>query len=485
MLAAFALGFLVHQQGWHMRLLHLGTAWVKAPRATFTAWRARAALPVVTVDMRFSDYQQLDAVREQALRLGVQVSSEEAVVPATVRIDAEERERVEMRLPEGPVTHLEDDVWPLELRPEETSFWLKLMPVAALGSESTWQQWGYLEALRREDFLTASPSLVQVQFNGQDWGLYLMESPPAAELVLTFDPRPAREAHAAGELLGEEDFRYAAVTVVQGADSPEAARAAARLRAVQAGEMAPSEVCDAEALGRFLALTALWTGQSAPDWRSLHWAYDPTTQQFTPVGAGQPWNEVAPLPEDVLKDPAVQVAYAQALVEFATPAYLEQLRETWGTTLERQWRVLGAEPSSTPWTLLETQQQALRARLTPEHGLAATLEREEAGFVLQLANRQSFPLLIIGLDAGGAGIRGLDPAWVQSEDRALLLEDEETLVLRAAQGSLPQPVRLALPWDLTTAGGDTLFMVFRLWGTSSPAVRAPVKDLALEMGTEP
>ncbi|MFP4344174.1 MAG: hypothetical protein ACLFU8_05730 [Anaerolineales bacterium] len=468
--AAFLLGFLVHEQGWHATLLR----WGRAPGASFATWRVQAALPVVTSDMRFADYQRLLNLRERAVRLGVHVPFAGEDVPASVVSGSGVRVDARARLPGGAPAPLSGDTWPLDLRLADAADWVRLTPVTATGSEAAWEQWAYLEALRRAGFTAATQRLVRLHLNGRDLGLHILETPATAELLVAFDPRPAWEAQAAGEALFANGFRYATLTVIEGAASPAAAEALARLRAVQRGERVLSELCDAETLGRFLALTALWTGDPAPDWRTLRWAYDSATQQFSPVGAGHPWAETAPLPEAFLDDPAVQAAYARALVEFSTPAYLEQVRREWGPALEAQWLALGAP--DTPWPLLEARQQTLRARLAPERAISATLAREGQGFVLSLANLQPFPLEITGLDAGGAALRTLDPAWVYPEDGVLLVESGDALVLRAAQGALPREVRLRLPWELTTAGGDTLTLIGRLWEVPAPELRIPVGE---------
>jgi len=472
LLVAFVLGFLTHEQGWHEVVLR----WARDPRATFAVWRVRTTLPLVVLDVRFADYQQLVSLHERSLRLGVHVPVVDESVAATATFGAGARETVAVRLPGGPATWLESDVWSLELRRAGTTDWVRIVPVGE-AAESTWQQWAYLEALRREGFATASQAPVRLQLNGRDLGLYVLETPALAELLLAFDPQPAWAALAAGEPLSEDGFRYADVTIIAGATSPDAPEALARLRTAQAGAAPLSELCDAESLGRFLALTALWLGEPAPDWRTLRWAYDPVTQQLAPVGAGLPWAAVAPLPDAFFDDPAVQVAYARALVELSAPAYLSQVRGAWGDSLEAQWLALGAE--GTPWPLLEARQQMLRARLAPERAVAAALAREGANFVLRLTNLQPFPVRIAGLDAGGAGVRALDPAWVFPEDRALLVETGDALVLRAAQGALPQPVRVRLPWNLTTAGGDALTLVARLWDVSAPELRIPVTDFEI------
>lgn len=475
LLAAFALGFLARHYGWYETPLRWGALLVRNPRAAATLWRTRATLPVINLEVRFSDYQHLSTLQERAQRLGIHVPFEDETVRGVLLSGAGQRQSVTLRLPGGPATLAHSDAWSLEARLDDTDDWLRLMPVDDARRTFAWQQLGYLDALHREGFIAATQTPVRLQVNGASWGLYILETPAPVEDAVFFDAQAAWEAQAAGEPLTEGSFRYATVASTD-ALSPTLQTAAAHLRAVQMGERALSEVCDAETLGRFLALTALWTGQPAPDWRTLRWRFDPATGLLAPVGVGQPWDAPTPLPEAFYDDPAVQAAYARALAEFSTPAYLERLRRTSGATLEQQWLALGATQITPPWEILEGHQRTIRARLAPPKALTATLTPDGADFVLQLVNAQPFPLHIVGLDAGSAALHPLDPAWVLAADRPHLVEADGRFILRAATGAQVHPIRLRLPRHLTGAGGDTLFIVCHLWEAGGPELRVPVLE---------
>lgn len=110
-------------------------------------------------------------------------------------------------------------------------------------------------------------------------------------------------------------------------------------------------------------------------------------------------------------------------------------------------------------------------------GEAWSLEVRVAGESawLRLMNLQPFPVLVVGLDAGGAARRALDPAWVVMEDRDLLLQTEDgALVLRAARGPGSQTVRVRLPREAATGG--ELAILCRLWNVPGPEARAPVLE---------
>ncbi|HPD42162.1 MAG TPA: hypothetical protein PLD43_11470 [Anaerolineae bacterium] len=473
-LAAFGLGYLAQQQHWGEALAAGIQAWVRSPKTVLTAWRARQQLPTLTVDLRFADYERLSSARERALQQGVYVPlPEEAVTARVTFADARGQVAAELRLPGGAAQGAADAGWTLELRPAGARAWRRLTPV--VDAAWAWRQWGYLETLRRNGFAAATLEPVRLIVNGSSWGLYLLETPVTEALTVGFDARAAWQALAEGEVLADGGFRYAAPGGST-ADDPAAPAAWATLDAAFEGERALSSVTDAEALGRFVALTMLWTGAPAPDWASLRWSYDPATGQLAPLGSAQP-ADIAPLPEAFFDDPAVQTAIARALVAYSQPGFLETLRGEFGADLEAQGYVLGGAtwPGGDPWQVLTAHQRAMRARVAPEHPLRAMLEPAGEDFVLRLTSLQPFPLEVTGLDVGGVARRALDPAWVRSQDRALLLKAENALVLRAMDGELPQTVELLLPREALAPGGElTLFC--RVWDADAPEGRVAVLE---------
>ena len=475
LLLAFGLGFLSHQQDWAGAVRSWGSALLRSPQGAFAAWRARQQLPTLTLDLGFSDYQLLAAVRAQALRQGVSTPSVEQIVIANGILPGSGESRpVELRLPGGVALGEAEDAWSLELRPEGSNVWQRLIPVT--DALSAWQQWGYLETLRQNGFAAAELELLNLTVNGASWGLYLLETPATAPLTAGFDARPAWEALAQGQVLPDGGFRYAVPAVSAAAASDPAAREAyARFRAVLEDEPF-SSVTSAEDWGRFLALTLLWTGAPAPDWSTLRWSFDPVTGQFEALGSAQP-AAISPLPAAVFADPAVQTATARALAEFGQPANLETLRESLGEELDLRWRVLaGAAELADPWSALVNHQRAMQAYLAPERPLAATLEPSGDDFVVRLANLQPFPLQVTGVDVGGAARRDLELSWVDSESRGALLENAAgAFVLRAASGNTPQPIEVHLPRELLSSGGE-LVLLCKLWDAPAPEVRVSVLE---------
>lgn len=478
----FVLGFVISQQGWHRPLTAFAAAFIRRPAFTVAALSHRSDLPTLHVDLRFREYQRLLDKRVQALGLGANVASDQDYVPASIH-HADATVSVQMRLVEGPAEDLSGEAWPLEVAVEGSGTLLGLRRFTLTPADATaLSTWGYLETLRQTDLLTPRYHLIRLILNGSPRGFYTLEEQPtpeslaeqgrACEAIAYFDPSAYWEAYARlGDVLPGSGFQYAQVAVdcspstrdqtaasdsVPGSACIDAARL---LREVQAGDLAPSDLFDAEKTGAFLALTTLWHGTSELDWRTTHLAYDPGTGDMEPVGAGASFAPVAPLPQSLIDDPDIQVAYARALARFSQPDYLTRLQADLSDNLEAMQLALGIEMGylEFPWPTLEAHQAAMRRLIAPTQPLLAYVEADDAALVLRLRNVQPFPVVIAALDIGENALLAVDLAWVTESNGALLADAPEAagetgIILRTAVASMPPTIHLRVPLEALPAG---------------------------------
>jgi hypothetical protein len=478
---ACALGFFVHQQGLYRPLATLAVSLVRQPAFTIAALFHRSDLPTLYVGIKFKNYQLLLDKREQALQLGANVASDQDYVPATVYL-ANSTSTVQVRLPAGPATELSGERWPFEVVIEGNATLLDMHHFALAPADATaLSAWGYLETLQREGLLAPRYRLVRLVLDGSPRGLYTLEELPGTESlgrpgnsVVYFDSSAYWEAWAGlGNAPPDSGFQYAQAAANCPTADAACQEAVQALRALQAGELAPSEALDVDKMGAFLALTTLWRGNADLDWRTLRLAYNPATARFEPIGAGASSLPVFPLPETIIDDPQVQVAYARALARYSRPEYLTQLQADLGDDFQMlqrdSWIELGGVGS--PWPTLEAHQATMRRQLAPARTLLANIETaDNTTLVLRLANVQPFPVEITGLDVGEDALLAIDPAWVDASDRALLVDEAGAVVLRAAVASAPRALHLRVPlealptgheWDWLTA--DQIRVVTRLY----------------------
>jgi hypothetical protein len=501
LILAFALGFIIHQQDWHRPLVGYVSSLVQRPAFTITALFHRSDLPTLRIDLRFEDYQLLIDKRTQAQRLGANITSDQDYVPA-VMDHAGATVDIQMRLLEGAASELGGETWPFEVAVQGSGTVLDLRRFTLTPADTkVLSTWGYLETLRRTDLLSPRYHLVRLLVNGTSKGVYGMEEYPSIELLTAqeqqgdaiayFESSAYWEVTAhTGHAPSGSGFQYAQSSIDCAAlsahpnneggtadtaiPSKSCIEAFQTLRALQEGDVVPSAALDADKMGSFLALTALWHGTSELDWRTLRLAYAPTTAHFEPVGRGIHPEPVTPIPSYFTDDPEIQAAYVRALTEFSLPRYLDQLEAELKVEMESLQLALGTEMGhmELPWSALRAHQARIRRQINPSRTLFATIESDDSALVLRLSNTQPFPVEIIGLDIGETAFLPVSPTWIAKADRELLVENHDGVILRATVASMPRAVHLRVPLEALPLGHE--------WERLSPnAIRVVTRLLGM------
>jgi hypothetical protein len=506
LILAFALGFIVHQQDWHRPLVDFVSSLAQHPTFTIMALFRRSDLPTLRVDLQFEDYQLLIDKRAQAQRLGANITSDQDYVPAAID-HAGTTVDVQMRLSEGAASELNGETWPFEVTVQGSGTVLDLRRFILTPADTkVLSTWGYLETLRRADLLSPRYHLVRLLVNGTSKGIYAMEEYPSFELLAAqeqqgdaiayFETNAYWEAttHLGGSPSGS-GFQYAQSSIEcaplpahpdNDQDMTDAAipsqgciEAFQTFRALQEGEISPSDALDVDRMSSFLALTALWWGTSELDWRTLRLAYAPTTNRFQPVGRGIHPKPITPLPSRFTDDPEIQTAYARALSQFSLPHYLDRLQIDLKDEMESLQLALGTEMGhlELPWAGLEAYQASMRRQINPSRTLFATIESDDTALVLRLSNTQPFPVEIIGLDIGETAFLPVSSTWVAEADRELLVENPDAVILRATVTSMPRAVHLRVPLESLPLGQEwerqspgTIRVVTRLLGLADQSI---------------
>lgn len=429
-------------------------------------------LPVLTIDIPFTEYDQLLNQREAALAAGVVLVDEADFVPASVRL-AGETVPVLLRLRQGPAVHLGPaDKWNLDGRLQDgrslagfSRFYL-LDP-----ADNHWlYEWALGRALAAEGLLANRTQFVQVYINGDDKGVYALQEGFGPELltarglpegvVVEFDTDRLWEnaAYFDGDLsaasadpisnLRLEDFRFFPVDTFREAavaDDPVlAGQEAAALQLLwgwQQGDLTAAEVFDVHKAGRFLALIDLWGAVEGLSLANLRYYYNPQSDRLEPIGFNlNPRPEAGRIPiAATFYDPSVQAAYLEALAQYSQPAYLQQLE----TLLADEWqtwtdRLPGVAVQVPPWQALAERQEMLQRSLDPQQPVLASLSAvadDPAVVQVTVANLLNVPIELLGFDVAGATFVPLDPDWLL-EPTAAVREVDGRVQLPAQAGDV-------------------------------------------------
>jgi len=475
------LGLAISGQEWVGALGDLQALWVRLSQPV------ASDLPTLVVDMNFASYNDVLGQREQALGDGVYIPSGQDFVTATIRVD-DAVVPVRMRLLEGPADHLgEDEKWGFEVRTRRSQQLLGMQRFYLQDpADNNWLgQWAFARALEREGVLTARYRFVHLIFNGDNWGIYALQEGFGSELlaaqgrsegvIVRFDADLLWRsiAHFGGDVqaayadpianLTAADFSYFEVDTFRDADiardpalSAERDQALVMLRALQAGEVAASEVFDVEQYGRFLALADLWGATEGASLVNLRYYYNADPGRLEPIGfnANALGSDARLSLATTYGDPSLQAAYAREALRVSQPEYLADLRAELETELLRVQRAVDAEykDATLLWAALQERQGQMRRSLNPVQPVFAYLgspELSSEGIVrVYVGNVLNLPVEIVGFDIHGATVLPPNREWLQDKSAELLVDSDDQVVLRAfdpAQVPVIRYVTLDIP----------------------------------------
>ena len=439
----------------------------------------RADLPVLIIDMPFTEYDRILSQRQEAMASGVVISGAQDFVSADIRYQ-DQSVPVEIRLQQGKAVHLgENDKWNFEVRTLNNQLLSGMQRFYLIDpSDNNWMnEAAFANALRREGLVAGQYQFVQLFLNGENKGIYALQEGFGSELlarngreegvIVEFDATPLWKsiAYYEGDLealtadpisnLSASDFQFFEVDTFRDASiaqneglTQQKNRAIGLLRGLQSGELAASEVFDVEKYGRFLALTDLWGASQTTSLVNLRYYYNPQSNRLEPIGFnGNPLASSQRLPiSATYGDFDLQSAYVKASARMSKPDYLAELQDDLGSEVASYQQVLSNEEElNLPWEALEERGGEIGRSLSPLQPVFAYLGppslAQEGIIQVDVANVLNLPVEFLGFDIDGATFLEVDPEWVQKNQEELLSRHNGELFLRAQDGDHTRPVR--------------------------------------------
>ncbi len=507
LLLAVAAGFVIHQQGWHQPVSRLLDVALREPSFAHQMLFHRSRVPILTIEMNFRNYTVLLGQREQALRSGARAADETDYIPALLSVSGA-TSTAQLRLPEGPAMVFREDRWPLEiLLNENAGLWETAIPLSPCADR--WQRqdpaghslrhfvlvpansnvltlWGYLETLCRNDLLAPRAFPARLVFNGTDHGLYILQEQPTAEWLslqgkervrlIGWNRRKYWEAYAqTGGMMPGSGLAFAQAAEVGPLGEP-------ITPSLRFGHNAGLPLAP-EPTGRFLALTALWYGVLTPDWRALYLACDPQISQCEPVAGVALFPSVPS--EAFLNDPAVQEAYARALIRFGSPDFLSQLQAELEPSLKTLQLALtsGGIYVELPWSALRQHQAAMRALVNPTIGTRVVAETTDGKISLEICNSMPFPIAIVYVDFGEQQTIPVGAGYTMDSENGVAEANSGEVIAgaKALLSDRPTCVRLQIPEDALPYNGywyEEIRVGVRIAGTEAPFTEIPAQPAA-------
>lgn len=412
------------------------------------------APPTIYINTPAAHWEQIAGARDRALKRGILLNEDNPEVEGTLRYNNQDMP-ITIALKGDWADHLRGDKWSLRIKVNRDYF-LFGMAVFAIQDPTVRQyanEWAYHANLRREGVLGLRYDLVNVVLNGQAKGIYALEEGFSKELFEAQQRREGFILRYSENLLwtwrslapdrwvppGVDAFHvideYQTNKLIQ-APGLGAQRQIAEgmLRAAWEGDKRPSEVFDAELMGRFLALTNLWGGQHGLFWHNLRYYYNPLTTRIEPIGFNANALDPASTRIDLDRqqfyhDPLLQAAYVQSALEVTSPKYIDQLQAELGPQMETFNLALKDEYGdlALPWDKLRSRAQQIRQRVQPLQAVYAHLPLGETN-VVAVGNLLEWPVQVVGLETAGR-LTPVERSWLMTDSQSLLVHGVDALAL--------------------------------------------------------
>jgi hypothetical protein len=483
-------------------------------------------LPTLYFDIGFEEYQTMAAQRDEALEKGILLLDDDDWMQAQIRFQ-DEAIPVRIRLKGDWTDHLGENKWSFRVktRGDAVLMGMRSFSVQSPHTRGFLYEWLYLEDLRRADILAPRYSFVNVFVNGDDWGVYALEESFSKELLESLERREGvivrfdeslfwrRRALFGGM---DEQWKLYVDPIATTFESPEFAEvdefdtnrvqddpilreqsvtALGLLRGFQSEQLPPSQVFDAELMGRYLAHTNLWGARHSLAWHNERYYYNPLTSRLEPIAY-----DALPLEPrfahftDLAQydDLAMMEAYAQETMRISQPEYLEDILAAYTDEFDLYYAALAQEfPEQAlqpPWDVLAERQSMLLSALHPPQTVYAyqSYDGQGATVDVQVGNILRYPVVLRQVQIGDRAA-DVQPDWISESNRALFHSTAEpAVVLRRAQGTVPKYGMLHIPVSVieglilsdTLIHSSTLQIVTSLYGVSDQVIVDVQQDYA-------
>ncbi|MBN1265964.1 MAG: hypothetical protein JXA25_10755 [Anaerolineales bacterium] len=491
-------------------------------------------LPTLFLDVPFTSMMSLEEKREEALTLGILLSTDEDYVPATLHFNDEQTLDIKIRLKGDWVDHLETDKWSFRVHITEADgavLGMRRFSLQAPETRNYVGEWGFHQNLIMEDILTTRYTFLNVVLNGEHKGIFALEESFTEDLlesqgrregvILQIDEdlmyqnwalfyagrgqnlMPARDIGLfwlSFDPLSNEITTFRENRIADNSSlTAEYQTAVELLYAFYRGELPADQVLDEELWGRFFALIELWNAGHSTDWHNIRYYYNPVSGLIEPVvydalalRSGITNQRLAePFSSDpFFNSPGVQKVYIETLERITSPAYVAGLEEAIGEGMAGYNELLKVEyeaqgeslPASLelPWDTIEFRREIFVENLLAPIPLRGNYhvagEEGDEVFQLDLVNMMVLPVQVDSITIGDS-VEAFNPDWCAGEScRSQMIVDNGKVVLLASNTEGFPPSSFRLPGQFASALDEedvSLTLEVRLYG-SSRTVEVPI-----------
>ena len=450
--AVFLAGALVHRAGFVQSTVKRVSKQAQMMPRVVKGMMARPER--ILIDIKHENIVQIVAKREEALRAGFLISSDDDFVGGSIR-HGDDSVDVKLRLKGDMRDHWDTVKWSYRVvvKGDETLFGMKQFSLQHPKTRDYLGEWLYHRVLRREGLIGLRYDFIDVAVNGNDLGLYALEEHFEKRLVehnrrregpiVRFNEdlswaealhygdrglgfaraRAGSGAYLASEVDGFQTGKWLGDEEMKAVYS----RATQLLDGFRRNDLEVEQVFDIDQLARYFALSELFGALHSANWRNARFYYNPITSRLEPIGfdggAGRELRHLAlgraqePLQRTYLTryqsqfwsrlfdNETFRNAYLGQLERVSKPAFLDALFAELDPELQSKLVLLRREWPELQWSnaVFYGNARYMRRMLHPVQGVRAYLHSVSPETIeVELANLQSMPLVITGLSGAGS-----------------------------------------------------------------------------------
>lgn len=317
-------------------------------------------LDTIYLEIPFKSLQRIDSKRNEALKKGVLISSDDDFVQAVIST-TEQRSECKIRLKGDLPDHWSGDKFSLRVETKNGDL-IKGMSRFSLQDPKTrtdTEEWLFLQSLKREDIMSVRYDFVNLVINGKKMGIYAIEEHFSKELIESNNRREGVIVRFDDYFVWKkaEPFLYENISwhtlfrssspivrlgkrVSKNEDLGQQKETAFNLlRSFQNETIIPSKVFDAEKLGKFLAITHIWQAEHGLGIDDINFFFNPITSLLEPIGFdAEPtfyghycFFTEGDIPDSwvnlALTDPKIVKIYIENLERYCSDTYLQKIRD--------------------------------------------------------------------------------------------------------------------------------------------------------------
>ncbi|MBT4835003.1 hypothetical protein HON86_00080, partial [Candidatus Woesearchaeota archaeon] len=410
----------------------------------------------IYIDIDFENYNKLEYKRQQALELGVLLTSAEDYVPAKITHNNEEY-NVKLRLKGDHLDHLETSKWSfrVKVKDDKSLFGMTVFSLQNPRTRIYINELIYLLTLKESGLISLRYDFVEIFINGENKGIYALEEHFAKELIENNNRRDGILLKFSEDLVWEEYAMRPSLpsglhfdtlfqsSVIETFDNDEILEdpikanqfntAKNLLESFRLNQLKTHQVFDVESFADYFAIVTLLNAGHAIEVQNMRFYYNPITSLLEPIGfdgyvnpsnaqaamlnylpecvvLSQIDNKCSPKNNDFIElffsDEIFLKAYIQSLNDISDPSYLDDLFKKINPELKKEMRIMYKDYPFThiPEENIYRNQAQIKDMLNPVQALNAHLLEgisSDNKVVLSLGNINTLPLEIVSLDING------------------------------------------------------------------------------------